>query len=381
MPRLPRFVGTVFASLCFVALARAEEWQPADTHAVVVGVLEWKSSLTPYSKENRKDLELRDLFIKRGVPASNIETLLDEQATLAKIRDALARTIKRCPAGSTLIVYYAGHGWNVGDDYFFANYDCEPSKNGTSWSLKELGETLATGFKGKRVFLFADCCYSGGLEIVVDRLAKSGISACNLTSASKANASTNNWTFSQSIIDGFRGEPLVDRNGDGEITLGELATEVREAMQNMEGQLNGFASKGIAADFVIGKATGPRPAGSAKFPAGCYVETPAGSRDRFGRVVRIDSDQCVVQFYDYCVKRTVKFPAKSLTISTREPGKALEALDVGVKPDCDVEWKGSWYPATVVKKENERWYIHYVGYEKSWDEWVGKDRIKFPEKR
>jgi hypothetical protein len=343
--------------------------------------LEWKSSLTPYSKKNRKDVELRDLLVKRGVPAENIETLLDQQATLTQIHETTARTVKRCPAGSTLIIYYAGHGWNAGDDYFFANYDCVPSKRETSWSLKGLGETLAASFKGKRVFLFADCCFSGGLGIVVDRLAKADISACCLTSAGKANTSTSNWTFSQSIIDAFHGEPLVDHNGDGKITLGEMAAEVREAMRHMEGQLNGFASKGIADDFVIGEATGPRPPGSAKFPAGCYVETPAGSRDRHGRVVRVDGDQCTVQFYDYCVKRTVRFPAKSLTLSTREPGKALEALDVGIKPDCDVEWKGSWYPATVIKKEKDRWYIHYVGYEKSWDEWVDKDRIKFPEEK
>jgi len=48
---------------------------------------------------------------------------------------------------------------------------------------------------------------------------------------------------------------------------------------------------------------------------------------------------------------------------------------------CEVEWKGSWFPATVIKKEKDRWHIHYVGYEKSWDEWVGKDRIKFLEKK
>jgi hypothetical protein len=126
---------------------------------------------------------------------------------------------------------------------------------------------------------------------------------------------------------------------------------------------------------------GSRPAGAAKFPAGSYVELPAGSRDRYGRVVGVDGEKCIVQFYDYCVKRTVKFPITSLTTSTREASKALEALDVGVKPECDVLWEGSWYPATVIKKEKDRWYIHYVGYEKSWDEWVGKDRIRFPEKK
>jgi hypothetical protein len=381
VPHQIRFLIGFIAILVVAHAGRSEEWQPTETHAVFVGVLEWKSSLTPYSKEHRKDLELRDLLIERGVPAKNIATLLDKEATLANIRGALSRTVKLCPAGSTLIVYYAGHGWNAGDDYFFANYDCEPSTHGTSWSLTELAETLAKDFRGKRVLLLADCCYSGGLEIVVERLAKSGISACNLTSAGTANTSTANWTFTQSIIDGFRGEPLVDANGDGKITLDELAIEVKNAMKHLEGQRNGFTSKGVDGDFMLAKASGPRPTGSAKFPVGCYVETNARSRDRYGRVVRVDGDQCVVQFYDYCVKRTARFSAAKLTVSTRETIKQTEALDVGVKPDCDVLWDQSWYPAKVMKKEKDRWYIHYVGYEKSWDEWVEKDRIRFPERK
>jgi RNA polymerase sigma factor (sigma-70 family) len=64
----------------------------------------------------------------------------------------------------------------------------------------------------------------------------------------------------------------------------------------------------------------------------------------------------------------------------REP-MAQAQLDVGMKPDCSVEWKENWYPAKILKKEKDRWLIHYIGYEKSWDEWVGKDRIKFGENK
>src|SRR5579863_4967345 len=122
--RLQRFLGISIATLFIASIGSTEEWQPTTTHAVFVGVLEWKSSLTPYSKKNRKDVELRDTLIERGVPAANIETLLDRDATLVNIQSAIAKTAQRCPPGSTLIIYYAGHGWNQGDDYFFANYDC-----------------------------------------------------------------------------------------------------------------------------------------------------------------------------------------------------------------------------------------------------------------
>jgi hypothetical protein len=43
-----------------------------------------------------------------------------------------------------------------------------------------------------------------------------------------------------------------------------------------------------------------------------------------------------------------------------------------------VEWKGKWYPAKVLKTEGGRSFIHYEGFESSWDEWVTSSRIKKP---
>lgn len=43
---------------------------------------------------------------------------------------------------------------------------------------------------------------------------------------------------------------------------------------------------------------------------------------------------------------------------------------------AQVLWKGTWYPATVKKVKGNECFIHYDGYNKSWDEWVGPDRIR-----
>jgi len=43
---------------------------------------------------------------------------------------------------------------------------------------------------------------------------------------------------------------------------------------------------------------------------------------------------------------------------------------------AQVLWKGYWYSATVLKTKPESCYVHYRGYNDSWDEWVGADRIK-----
>ena len=42
----------------------------------------------------------------------------------------------------------------------------------------------------------------------------------------------------------------------------------------------------------------------------------------------------------------------------------------------EVEWKGKWWNATVLEVAGERAKIHYDGYDASWDEWVGPDRVR-----
>lgn len=41
-------------------------------------------------------------------------------------------------------------------------------------------------------------------------------------------------------------------------------------------------------------------------------------------------------------------------------------------------WQGKYYPATALRVSNDRrqCYITYDGYDNSWDEWVGSDRIQ-----
>ena len=47
----------------------------------------------------------------------------------------------------------------------------------------------------------------------------------------------------------------------------------------------------------------------------------------------------------------------------------------------EVEWHGTWWAAEVVRTIGNRYYIHYTGWDNSWDEWVGPDRIRMPAAR
>lgn len=55
---------------------------------------------------------------------------------------------------------------------------------------------------------------------------------------------------------------------------------------------------------------------------------------------------------------------------------SLAAADCQPGDKAQVLWKGKWYPATVKKAKGDQCFIHYDGYSNSWDEWVGPDRIR-----
>jgi len=59
-----------------------------------------------------------------------------------------------------------------------------------------------------------------------------------------------------------------------------------------------------------------------------------------------------------------------------EPEKAAAAYKVG--DTVMIEWKGSWYPGSIiqVREGGSPYKIHYDGYSNSWDEWVTVARLK-----
>jgi len=358
------------------ALKAVECWAPAETHAVIIGVTRWEADLTKYPRRHRKDEELRDLLVKLGTPREQIALLLDNEATLANIRQAIESTLAATNSKSTLLVYYAGHGWRVGDDFCFANYDVVLGKKNrkTNWTASELAEMVHNKFNGKLAVFLGDCCHSGGMRLAVEKLGESNVPSFSLTSATMAKTSTGNWTFTQCVLDAFSGLPLMDTNRDGSITLDELNTEVSNAMLHIERQQSDFYSNGTGNDLVIcrtdKKLVDPK---DLKYPLGSYVKV----KNRFGRVVAAsenESQEYDVAFFTYAQKKVRRYDESEIRPSQRE----LKQSTLEQQSNCKVKWRGQWYPAVVIREANERWFIHYVNDDDSWDEWVGANRIKFP---
>jgi RNA binding activity-knot of a chromodomain/Agenet domain len=61
---------------------------------------------------------------------------------------------------------------------------------------------------------------------------------------------------------------------------------------------------------------------------------------------------------------------------------AALAAEVGATSqsrEVEVEWHGGWYDAAVISRDGDQVLIHYAGYGPEWDEWVGPERIRWPQ--
>ncbi|GMV39516.1 MAG: hypothetical protein AMXMBFR64_12320 [Myxococcales bacterium] len=66
--------------------------------------------------------------------------------------------------------------------------------------------------------------------------------------------------------------------------------------------------------------------------------------------------------------------AKSSGGAAAAPAAPAGSWSVG--DALQVEWKGSWFPASILEAKDGKYKIHYDNYDSSWDEWVGPERMK-----
>lgn len=87
-----------------------------------------------------------------------------------------------------------------------------------------------------------------------------------------------------------------------------------------------------------------------------------------------------------CVKPSVTTAPLDLVVGSVE-GRGVESVDSSkseasyptweTKDEVDVEWRGRWWPATILeRKTSGRYLVHYDGYGSDWDEVVGPERVR-----
>jgi hypothetical protein len=298
-------------------LANDIRWRPQKTWVFVVGTLEWKDPETfpSFPKANRRDAQLVRFFRQKGVTASHIVYLADKQATTSRAQAALDRMLAQTAPGDLLFFYFTGHGYQSedGKKTFFATYDA--SDNRAGWNVDAIVRTIGGKFRGNRVILAADCCYSGALVDRVKRLHGRQSFACFASSTSK-DSSTANWTFTEMLLAGLQGRSFADLNGDHRVTLGEIARGVHDDMRFAEDQTSASIFTGsFNAETSIATA---RPRSDAAI--GRRVEVKSDGDWYKARIIDAKNRQYRVHYFGYEVADDEWVGAQALRRTGQRPG-------------------------------------------------------------
>jgi hypothetical protein len=360
----------ISAAVCFlfsgVSAQNQAKWNPKKTWVFFVSLLEWKNAedFEPFPKENRKDLVLLNVLKQKGVPETQIVGLKDRQATNANIQSSFKTFLGRVPADGWILIYYSGHGYQLDSrETYFASYDAGITSN-KSWAAKSIPASIELYSKSRHAVIMIDSCYSGAVaDAVKNRRPK--VSYAVFASTLANSSSTGNWTFTESLIYGFRGDASADRNRDGKINFGELKQNSYDDMLFAEEQL---AQTILTGDFteqseitLAKKTTAPR--------VGDRIEAYDG--DDWYRAIITDarSGEYKVHYYGYEYEYDEYVSADRI-----RPAQAAKQFRIG--EEVEVVSDEEWYPARVLKVVGGAHLVTFEHYSDEWNEWVSSDKIR-----
>ena len=346
------------------------DWKPKKTWVFAAGLLEWQRSdlwsSFPSCMKNRRDEQLVEYFRSAGVPDDQITYLQDAEATKSRIEREFSQLLDETDKGDLLVFYFCGHGSRDQEtgETWFSNYDAGEQES-SNWNVRSIFAAIEKRFSGNRALLLADCCHSGALYDEARKLRDSDVAYAVLTSSYSHNLSTGNWTFSDSVLSGLRGEPLVDLNGDQVIELQELARYGELELAFIEGQKSMFhathAFPRKARLAVVEDEVKPR--------VGERIEVYSENQWYKAKSIDVDGEQLQIHYVNFGDSWDEWVGPDR--VRPYQPAQFAEGDKV------EVQWTDEqWYPATVLRG----WYglhmVRYEGFDESSDEWVGPSSIR-----
>jgi len=167
----------IITLLCF--LCSTAQYVYASKYALLIAVSDYKSEKITDLDGPKYDVEsLAAILPSWGIKNSNINILLDKEATKQNIIQALNNLERKTKAGDQLFIYFSGHGTSpfdkdVGLDMAhttgaFLPYDSLFDKNASSTQIlnsfligqRDIQPILKKMDKNKQVFIVVDACYS-----------------------------------------------------------------------------------------------------------------------------------------------------------------------------------------------------------------------------
>lgn len=140
-------------------------------HALLIGVSQFANPGISALPGASKDVALlADTLGKAGFPKANITTLLNEQATLSNVRNAIDALAKRVDENSLVVITISTHGTDpntldiTGREGFIVCYDTIPDPNfmlGSAYPVLDFREHVDRRIPCKQKIIIQDTCHSG----------------------------------------------------------------------------------------------------------------------------------------------------------------------------------------------------------------------------
>ena len=229
----------------------------ATGHAVVIGVANYRNA-SPLPDAVLNDARDVAAVLKSnaycGYDACNVHLLLDGDATLERIRAALASVAGTSGPDDTVVIFFSGHGARLGDpadpESVLLPVECDAQTLGTtSLSEAEFSSALQR-FAAQRLLVLIDACHSGGAgsfkgrragelpdlgysEKSLGRLAQGTgrvlIASSRASEESLVFSNARNSVFTSHLLDALRGRART--RGDGVIRVFEIFNHVSEMVK------------------------------------------------------------------------------------------------------------------------------------------------------
>lgn len=226
-----------------------------EKYALIVGISRYKDHGKGIQNLEYADTDARALFEFLQQPAAggfsreNMRLLLNEQATIAKIREALTTFISRASENDLLLIFLAGHG--APDPlapqklYVIAHDTRVDDMPQTALAMQELRWYIDQKVRSKRLIFLIDACHSAGLSTKGTRSLANNLanlyfenllfqeqgraiitsSDVNETSRESQKWGNGHGVFTFYLLEGLRGN--ADVNHDHFVSVGELFRYIR----------------------------------------------------------------------------------------------------------------------------------------------------------
>jgi hypothetical protein len=266
--------GLTSQKTIFIRLAKKQE----KVYAVVIGIDKYKN-LPPlkYAVNDAREF-YRYLTEVNQVPKDRIWLLLDEEATLEKLRRTLGTLLRRSAGKEdTVIIFLAGHGATETDpsspdgdglEKYILPINADPMDLYSSAMPMSEVARIFQRISSERLVFIGDTCYSGasgGRTILaggtratvsnafLERLSQGKgrviLTASDANEVSVEKDELNHGVFTYYLLEGLRGKADVD--GDGVITVDEVYRYVSTKVPQATGQDQHPVRKGEATGQII----------------------------------------------------------------------------------------------------------------------------------